>query len=333
LIHGDLTAIIEKLHDAEKLLITTHIQPDGDAMGSTTGLTRSLRQAGKHVDLAYLPEVSPRFAFLVEGENLVDPAGLQPHYDLVVILDSGDFERSGMAEELRAVGAPIVNIDHHGTNPAFGDLNLLDEQASSTSEMVVELLQAAGLPLDNHVAEPLYLGILTDTRFFQNAGVRQRTYEAMTRLLSTGLDPQPIVRRLTQNKTLLDLRTLGLALTNLRTAAGGRIGYTVIRLHELESIGANPRHCWSAGVFGMINSLATSVVTFALVEHSPDRTFCEFRSKPSFDVREIALSFGGGGHRAASGCSPSIPIDEMLPQVLEKLEQALAVHSEKAEGD
>ena len=314
---NDSDAIISVLGAAQTVLLLTHIQPDGDAVGSVFGLSRCLRAMGKYVDILMFPGVPPGHQFLIGDEILLPGVDtIAPEYDAVAILDSGDYERCGAEPAVRALGVPVLNIDHHATNPGYGELNFVDDRASSTSELVVQLIVRAGWPLDAHMAAPLYVGLVSDTRFFQNDALRAETFDIAARLLRTGLDPKPLTQRTTQNKTVTDLRVLSLALRNIELAANGLIAYTTVRQQGLEELGANHRNCWSAGVFGSLNNLGSAIVTFSLIEFSATRTFCEFRSKRGFDVRDVALAFGGGGHRTASGCSPEIPLDELLPRVL-----------------
>ncbi|MBN2056560.1 bifunctional oligoribonuclease/PAP phosphatase NrnA [bacterium] len=316
----DKETIVRLLKNTDRFLVTTHLRPDGDAVGSLAGMCRTLIKRGAEVQYTLASPVPDTFAFLLDGLMAVEPDKLRMDtYDVILVLDSGDFPRTGLEENLRALALPVVNIDHHSTNPEFGTFNWVDSQASSTAEMVTMLILAAGLPLDDAVAQALYLGMFTDTRFFQNDSIRPNTFDMLSRLLATGLDPSSVIRVLTHNKSLIDIKTLGIGLAGAQCLMDGRITFTVVRHAALAAIGATTQHCWSAGLFSQLNAVRKAIATVCFVEDEDGRTYCEFRAKYGFDVRAVALEFGGGGHRAASGCSQLKPVDEMRDAVLEVL--------------
>jgi len=247
--------LIELLHSVKNVLITTHVHPDGDAAGSVLGLATSLRKNGSQVDIALSTPIGERFHFMFENEHVLSPEDVRDVYNAVIILDIGSEDRTGFHELLRKLNCPQINIDHHATNNGFADFDLVDIDASSTCEMVFHLILNAKLPIDQDVARNLYVGLLTDSRYFQNANVRPETFDAASALLSTGFDHQPIIKNLTQSRTELDLKVLGLALTTFSTRVNGKIAYTMIRSADLQKLGATERHAWSAGVFGYLISL------------------------------------------------------------------------------
>ena len=315
--------LLNILKTKKNVLITTHAHPDGDATGSMLGLALSLRKNGARVDTALSTEIGERFIPFFEGENVLKPGAIGKSYDLAVILDIGSEERTGFSDSIRNLNCPIVNIDHHATNDGFADFDHVDTSASSACQIIYYLLVAADLPLDAEVAEKLYLGLITDSRHFQNENVCPGTFYAAAGLRETGMNAQPIIKRLTQARTFLDLKVLGVGLTNFRTAADGQIAYAVLTRDELEALGATHRHAWSAGLFGYLISLASAIVALCIVEGEDGRVFCEFRAKDGFDVSRIAVHFGGGGHRGASGCSQFKPVPQFLSEVLSKTEENL----------
>lgn len=311
--------LIETINKAEKILVTSHVHPDGDAAGSTLGLARSLRLAGKEIDVAWGTSVKGRFDFLFNAETVLTPDTITGPYDCVIILDIGSEERTGYPEVIRDLNCEIINIDHHATNQGFCKIDHVDTDASSTCQIVYYLIKSAGWPMDAHVAEAVYTGLITDSRHFQNAGVNADTFRAAAGLKETGVDTQPIIQSLVMNRTETDLRVLGMALSQYEELKDGRIAMVTIRQSDLEPLGANHRHAWSSGVFGYLVSLSSALVSASLIEAEDGKVFCEFRAKNGFDVSGIASSFGGGGHRAASGCSQYISIDEFKAAVTEKL--------------
>ncbi len=312
------------LLNARRLLLTTHLYPDGDAAGSVIGFAKSLRKHGVSVDIAMATDVGDRFEFLYPAEVIYKPSEISGSFDAAVILDIGSEDRTGFPDIIRELAVPLVNIDHHATNEHFGAYNVVDTDAASTCELVYRLITQFGLPLDHDVAEGLYVGLLTDSRYFQNANVSSATFLAAAALLATGLNPQPIIKRLTQSRSPLDLYVLGAGLVAFESRLNGMIAYTKLRQSDFGKFGANHRHAWSSGLFGYLISLGTAVVAVSFVESESGVVFCEFRSKDGFDVSEVASHFGGGGHRNASGCSRGMPIDACADEVIEYLEQAVS---------
>lgn len=313
--------LIHAVNSAKTILITSHVFPDGDAAGSVMGLATSLRLAGKTIDIAWSGETSGRFTFLLDNEPILQPADITMKYDLAIILDVGSEERTGFAEVIRSIGCPIVNIDHHATNTGFADFDHVDPDASSACEVVYHLIKTAGWPIDQTVAEALYTGLLTDTRHFQNENVSADTFQTAAELKRLDINTAPIIRKLTQSRTELDLRVLGQALSSFQTKCNNRIAWVILRHADITELGATYRHAWSAGVFGYLVSLEPTLVSASFIESNSGKVFCEFRSKMGFDVSRIAAQFGGGGHKGASGCSSDKPIDEFAAEVLEELEK------------
>lgn len=314
---NDLERIINLLKAKKRFLITTHIRPDGDAVGSVSGLARALLESGALVWTSFSGPIPDHFAHLLEGIPVLAPdkiIGLQ--VEALLILDSGDSSRTGIEEQLNTLRCPSVNIDHHGTNPGYGDLNWVDPTASSTAEMIAILLQEAGFPISQEAAKGLYTGIYTDTRFFQNDSVRTETFLVLANLRKTGFNPSPIVSSLTQNKSIIDVKTVGLGLTNAVSLYDGKLVYTVVHHEDLMQLGATAQNCWSGGLFSQLNVVNGCYVAATFVEDGFGAVFCEFRAKYGFDVREVAVAFGGGGHKAASGCSQQRPVEEVVTDVV-----------------
>jgi len=330
---GQLNAVIETLQTGSRFLLISHLRPDGDAVGSLAGLARSLRKAGKKVDIALIDPPPARFKYLLDDEEIKQVIFFDANYDSIVILDTGDLARSGFEGELSDEKTLIVNIDHHASNTSFGDINLLDFHASSTSEMVVEILRVGKFPIDVEVAEPLYLGILTDTRFFQNEKIQPSTFLTAGFLLSSGLDTSPIHNRLNRTRILPELKILGRGLSKCRVSFGERLISVLLTRKDLAACKATLENVWASGLFGQLTSLEKTVVAACFMEGADGRSYCELRSNGNFDVKEIAVEMGGGGHLCASGCNSPEDIKEFSKKVLalvrKKLSDFLGKQEEK----
>ncbi|RCK81705.1 MAG: hypothetical protein OZSIB_0839 [Candidatus Ozemobacter sibiricus] len=318
-----LNQVIATLQKGQRFFLISHVRPDGDAVGCLSGLARSLRKAGKTVELGLVDPPPERFAFLLEGETLHKPGERPLDHDAIIILDTGDLPRTGFAEALERPATVVINIDHHPSNTGFGDLNLLDVEASSTCEMIVFLLERARLPLDPEVAQGLYLGLCTDSRFFQNENLRPAAHHAAQRLLETGLDAGAIVGRLLSTRKLSEVRILGHALLSLQLEMDGRLAWVALSAADLARHGATMADVFACGLFGQLTGIDGVIAGVGFVEHTDGKIYCEFRSRRGFDVKEIAVGLGGGGHLAASGCSLARPLADVTAEVLQRVRERL----------
>lgn len=318
---NQLDQVVSTIGEAQRLLVISHLRPDGDAVGSVVGLVRSLRKAGKIADIGLADPPPERFSFLFEGEIVKKPGELDDSYDVTFILDSGDIGRTGFEDFLSTSSSIIINVDHHSSNTAFGEINYLDFESGATSEMIVEIIRKGHFPIDHEIAEGLYLGLLTDTRFFQNENLRPSTHQCAALLLATGLDTRPILNRLNRNRSLPELRLLGRALSRLESRFDGKMMVVVLTRDDLTACKATREHIWSCGLFGQMISIEGSMVGVAIVEDFDGKCFAEFRSSGGFNVKDVAVQLGGGGHLAASGCNRTAPIAEFGHEVLACLEK------------
>jgi phosphoesterase RecJ-like protein len=320
---SQLTEIIAALQGGRTFLLTAHSRPDGDAIGSIAGLARSLRKAGKSVDIILRDPPPENFRFLLQDEQMYTPENLPRAYDAIIVLDSSTLSFTGYQDFLSESSFLLIDIDHHSSNELYGDLNFLDRGACSTCEMVLHLIRQAGFPLDPEVAEPLFLGLMTDTRFFQNENMRASAYHTGGLLVETGLKTAEILSRLNRSRKLPELRLLGLGLSRFQLHQNGKMASLVLSSDDLAACGARLEHVWSCGLFSQPIALEGVIVGVTILQDPAGKVFCEFRSNSGFDVKEIAVSFGGGGHLAASGCNREGPLAEMSREVIDRVESSL----------
>ncbi|MFZ2956082.1 MAG: bifunctional oligoribonuclease/PAP phosphatase NrnA [Candidatus Ozemobacteraceae bacterium] len=318
-----LDAVISAIRSGSRFLVVSHLRPDGDAVGCVTGLARSLRKVGKLVDIGLADPPPERFAFLVDGECLVKPGELNCDYDVILCLDAGDASRTGFEDDFKLSKGLLIDIDHHASNTRFGEINFLDFGASSTCEMVTTLIKAANLPLDPEIAEGLYLGLLTDSRFFQNEKLRPSTHETAAALLATGLDTAPLLSLLNGGRLPQELKVLGKGLGKLEIECDGQFAFSVLTQDDLSECGATQDNVWACGLFNQLTSVRGVMVSLCVVEGSDGKTYCEFRSRGGFDVKSIAVAMGGGGHLAASGCNRAAPLKDVLAEARRLIQEKL----------
>jgi len=312
----DVTAAIRS---ANTLIVTAHIRPDGDAVGSALGLHRMLLAAGKSstvVDLGPIPE---RYQFLIyDGECRSADSVDFGTADCIIALDAGAIERTPefVAEQKGKV--PVINIDHHKSNTSFGDLNWIDETASSVGEMLCMLAATMDLTITADAAEALWVAIATDTGRFSYSNTSPRTMQAASGLLQTDIDIAAINHAIYNAMPLRQLQLQGRALQRLTTHEGGRVAMVTLSRDDYVELG-----CTSADAEDIVNlprSLEGVNVAIFLYELLDEPgTKVSLRTSEPYDAAEFCRLFDGGGHARAAGCSLPGTLDSTISQVLERV--------------
>jgi phosphoesterase RecJ-like protein len=307
------------IHSAHRPLLICHVDPDGDAVGSLTGLGRALRQMGLEPIMACSDPVLPRFSYIPGTEAVVQDVSTP--FDLVISLDCSDPERLGHFPHMPGFGErALINIDHHLTNLNFGDVNLVDADASSTAEIVLCLLETMGARLDAELSTCLLTGIVTDTRGFRTNNVDARVIQAALRLMNAGASLPYITSHGLDRRPIAALRLWGMALENLRV--DDRVIWTSIPL-EIRRTAGHTGH-GDAGLASLLISADDADAAVVFVEGQDGRIEVALRAVPGFDVAHVALSLGGGGHALAAGCTIPGPMERAQDQVLAALQADLA---------
>jgi len=312
-----------------RYVVTSHRNPDGDAIGSMLGMTRALRAAGRdavmwHADADPVPA---DLAFmLAPGERILRdlPADAGERTLLALDCASGARVSDGPARELAGL---VVNLDHHHDNTGFGHLNLIAPDRSSTAELVADVLEAAGLPLTREIAEPLYVGMVTDTGRFGYSNTTPAAHRVAARLQEAGADTTAIHSRLYESLPLEQALLLGRGLAAARVLLDGRLIVSVLSPEDFAATGAAPTD--TEGIVEALRAVhGIEVAAFARpAPNSPGALRVSLRAADGrVDVSEIARLGGGGGHRAAAGFSiwmePGELVDWLRPLVARQLEAA-----------
>ncbi len=300
-------------------LLICHIDPDGDAIGSLTGLGRALRQMGLEPIMACSDPVPARFNYIPGTEAVVQD--VSDPFDLVISLDCSDLERLGHFTHTPTFGStPLLNIDHHLTNLNFGDVNLVDPHASSTAEIVLRLLEYMAVPLDAELATGLLTGIVTDTRGFRTSNVTVQVMEAALRLMKAGASLPYITHHGLDRRPTTAILLWRAALSSLQIR--DRVVWTSISLAMRRAAGYAGNG--DAGLVSFLISADDADIAVVFVEREDGRIEVGLRAVPGFDIARVALQFGGGGHALAAGCSLPGPLEEAQAQVLTALRADLA---------
>lgn len=303
----------EKMMAAQKLLLTAHVNPDGDAIGSTLALAAFLRGRGKRADVWIDDKLPKNLSFLPGYESIRRPeAGQKADADILVILDTAP-DRIGAVGDA-AKGLPVLNLDHHISNDGTADFFYSDRRAA-TAEIVYEIVERLGGDFPPEIAIPLYTGLATDTGFFKFSNTRPETLRAAARLLEAGVRPERVSEAL-EEKTEAAVRGQAAALQTLEMAYGGRVAGLYLDRELATSLDSTEGFIDFARVI--------EGVDIAVLIKCMDENFCRasIRSK-GIDVSKIAMKFGGGGHIRAAGFTVKKPLAAAKQDVLDALGEIL----------
>ncbi len=307
------------IRSAHHPLLVCHVAPDGDAIGSLTGLGRALRHKGLEPVLACSDPVPACFNYIPGVEAIVQDISVP--FDLVISLDCSDLRRLGHFSQTPAFGSvPLLNIDHHVTNLNFGDVNLVDSDVSSTAEIVLRFLDYMAVPLDAELAACLLTGVVADTRGFRTSNVTVQVLETAVRLMKAGASLPHIVRHSLDRRSTAVVRLWGAALSQLQTK--DRLIWTSIPLAMRRAAG-----CVGNGGTGLASFLLSADdadVAVVFAEREDGSIEVGLRAAPGLDVAQVASQFGGGGHALAAGCNLPGPLEQVQARVLAALQADLA---------
>ena len=311
------------------IVLATHINPDGDALGSLLGLADILIGMGKKV-FCYLEEpVSHLYQFLPDSDlvrtDLEELAGFVREAGadvLCIALDCGDRQRLGKnADELLRV-RPFLVIDHHKGNDGFGDLAWIDPHRSSTGEMIFDLAVALGRSVSARAAAALFAAIVTDTGSFRYESTSAHTFEVARQLVTAGVKPDRVAQDLFDNYSEARLRLLQMVLATLEFHCGGRVAIICVTREILDRTGCALEE--TENFINLPRSVTSVQVAVFLKEVGEDRVSVSMRAKDACDVAEVAASFGGGGHRNAAGFkTAATTLDEVRARLLPVLQRQL----------
>lgn len=318
---SSLGAIAKVLKDAQRIVVMSHVNPDPDAHGSSAALALALRSMGKTVALVNDSGLSQRFSWIPGVKDVVTSIP-QGNWDVLVCCDCGDAKRVGdKLKEVLLSHPCVVNIDHHASNDNFGLHNLVVPTASSTCEVILDLVAALGCKLSKDIATCIYTGVSSDTGSFRYSSTSANVFAVAQRVVEAGADPYFIAQNLYSRASLGSLKLQSEALAQLKLEAKGRIAMTTVTYAMLKSSGAEKE---DADVLVDVIRDIEGVQVAILFKEDAGFWRLSLRSRvPEVDVAEVAGLFGGGGHKAAAGLRWRRGLPELLPQLLGELERRL----------
>ncbi len=303
---------IEKLLDCIKksnhILLVTHRTPDGDALGSLLAMQKILSSLNKNNTSFCIDRPAENFNYL-EGINKIEyqVKNLKNNYDLGILLDCGDLKMTKIVEKIKNINFKfgLVNIDHHYTNPQYGDINIVIPQASSTAEIIYQIMRIANIKIEASVATALLTGIITDTGNFAYRSTTKQAIDTASKLLSIGADFSDITKANVYNKTIEILKLWGIVLKKISFNKELAMVTTGIFKKDLDDLGLNQED--SEGISNYLNNLSSKIrFSLLLKQYEADKVKGSLRTtRDDIDVAKIAQAFGGGGHKKAAGFETS----------------------------
>ena len=317
----------EKMPEAEaaivaatEIVLACHINPDGDTLGTMVALGMGLEQLGKRVTLLSADGVPDNLRFL-PGMDKVLQTTERRDFDLAIVVDAGDLSRVGANQAVVLAAPKVIDIDHHVTAGAFGDVRLLDATAAATGEIVFDLMIALGMELTPPIAQNLLCALLTDTGSFRYLNVTARTMAIGGELIGCGANPNEIAENVFENKPYAAQKLLGRALESLQQAGQGRIVYAALSQKDFSEFAVGDEA--TEGIINAVRAVNGSEIALLFREMPTGRVRVSLRAHPPHDVSLIAAHFGGGGHRLASGCTLDSPLPAAITTLITAIKSTL----------
>ncbi|MBM4326630.1 MAG: bifunctional oligoribonuclease/PAP phosphatase NrnA [Deltaproteobacteria bacterium] len=310
------------LRNEDGFVVATHVNPDGDALGSLFGLALALTDMGKNAYPVLAEEIPETYHFLPGLERVVtDPRSINPAPAWVICVDAAEQHRVSGDLPSFVGGARVINIDHHPTNPLYGDVNLVDPSATSTAEMIHEALKQAGYRLTPDVGMCLYTGLITDTGGFRFSGVNSRTLSMGSEMLASGFDSYQVTLSLFEDFPLGRLRLERIMLERIEVLLDDQVIISVLYNDDFSKLSL--AHSDAENLVSRLREVRGVEVGVLITEQTDGFTRVSLRSKNLVDVARLAKSLGGGGHRRAAGLRTDLPPSQIKKKIEELLREAI----------
>jgi len=320
-----LKKVISCIKNNHNFLITTHTNSEGDALGSELAFYRLLKKLGKRATIINDEDFPSTYAFLPDINEIKKfKKGIgNLKFDCFVSLDCASLQRSGKLAKINLNSKPILNIDHHISNEMFGKINWIEPSSSSCCQMIYRLYKELGVPLDKATAMLLYVGIFTDTGSFHYSNTSSLTHNIVAELLRFNLNIVQIYKYIYENIPYKDMQLLSKILLTLRSEFKGKVVYFQAKKELIKNKKLSIDLAEYILTLGRAIQNIEVVALFRENAKQKNQVRVNFRSQGRVDVNKVARFFGGGGHRAASGCTVKGNIGEVRRKVLSKIKESL----------
>ncbi len=324
----DWKPFVEIVQENQRYILTSHIRPDCDALGSELGLALILETLGKEVRIINGQATPPNLSFIDPDDRIqaigdTVTADQARDADVHIVLDTSAWAQIGpMSEVFQSTRARKLVIDHHIGDDELGAELFKDVTAEATGRLIVEAADALSVPLTPAIANPLFAAMATDTGWFRFGSTNGDTYRAAGRLLDAGADQTKIYNSLYEQDSVGRVRLRGLILARTQTELDGRLAHTYVRKDDYAAAKALPTD--TEDVINMTLGIAGTEVAAIVVEQPTGGFKLSFRSRCDVDCSQLASQFGGGGHKAAAGAFVDLPFETAQQRVLQAIRSAMA---------
>jgi bifunctional oligoribonuclease and PAP phosphatase NrnA len=317
-----MTEAARLLGAARRLMVTCHLGPDGDSLGSMSALAALLREHGREVTL-YNPDAAPRvLRWLPHLDTLVRSLPAEARFDATVVVDCGDRKLLGPRFPAPEVTGPLLVLDHHASSRPFGEVYLCDPAASSVGVMVARLARELGWELSAAAAQGIYVSVVSDTGSFRYGNTNAEAFALAADLVANrGVNPWDVAQALGEQVPLARYRLLAVALGAIDMELGGQVAIMTITDEMVQKAGARWEH--SEGLVSYARAIEGVECGALLTPAREGGTRVSLRSKGKVDAGAVCAPFGGGGHRGAAGCVIETPLAEARKVIVEALAAAL----------
>lgn len=325
-VNSTFAEIGRALRENQRFVVMSHVRPDGDALGGQIALALALQQMGKTAQCWNEDGMLEKYGFLPGAEILSLPPAEPEEFDVAIALDTAAQNRLGSAAAAVQRAKLWINIDHHPSNPRYGDLVYIDPIAPATGQILFELMQSEQLPMDRAIAENLFTAISTDTGSFQYSNTTARTFEIAAELVHHGLDLGPLNQLLYESYPRRRIELLRSLLDTMRFEAGGKIASFSLSLKVAAELGVEPED--NEGLIDHLRAIEGVMVAVFFEELPDGKIRVSMRSKSdAADVCTICQKFGGGGHKRAAGARVRGRLAVVEERVLKEICDVVNRHS------
>ncbi|MFH1860425.1 MAG: bifunctional oligoribonuclease/PAP phosphatase NrnA [bacterium] len=315
--------LIENVFEKEeRFIITSHVRPDGDSIGTQLALGIMLNEMGKKVTILNEDPIPKSYSFLPHSDWIKSSLNNDSQFDVAIILDCSEWERVGRIAPIAQKADVIVNIDHHVDGIGLGKYNYIDPSAAAVAEQAYRLLKHMKKPLTYELALCLYTGIMTDTGSFKHGNTTVNSHHIVSEFLKAGVKPDFVYRMLYERNSSSSLVLQGMLLSSMQMSNDGCVAWTSITQEILKKVGYIVEF-EPESVLGMIRSIEGVNVVLLFRDLGEDKIKVNFRSKNGVDVWQIARNFDGGGHKQAAGCVINGTLEVVQEMVLHKIMEVM----------
>lgn len=317
----------KKLHEINAVinnhkffLITSHMDPDGDSLGSLMAMYYSLVDRGKKVCIMNQGAIPEKYRFMNPDNLIINSAGKLPFEpEVIIVLECPSLDRIGFVRDLIPKSAFMINLDHHNDNENYANINLIDSDSSAVAEVLFFLFEEDRVTITPDIAKLLYAAISADTGRFRFGSTTSRCMNVASKLIEKGANPKEISDHLYSGILPNTMQLLGITLSSLKITSDGLIGYFIIKNDDVSKSGADLRN--SEGFVDFILSVSGVQLGFLFKELSGDEVKISVRSQNGYDSALFASKFSGGGHTNAAGFSRKGQIDKVVNEVIENAQE------------